>query len=86
MTRCYAFTNVKLNSLLQKKGNETMPTIDRTPLKTETLTKTANKDDNTAASNAIALSIRKKTGKKKNKTTKEKEDKDAADDKERLKL
>jgi hypothetical protein len=39
----YAYTNTKLNSLLQQKGNETMPTIKRTPLKTNTLTITANK-------------------------------------------
>jgi hypothetical protein len=54
MTHCYAYTNTKLNSPLQQKGNETMPTIKRTPLKTNTLTVTAIKVDNTAASNAIA--------------------------------
>jgi hypothetical protein len=87
MMRCYTYTNAKLNSPLQQKGNETMPTIEQTPLKTNTLTITANKVDNAAASNAIALSTRKeKSEKKKNKTTKEKEDKEALDYKERLKL
>jgi hypothetical protein len=78
--RCYAYTNTKLNSPLQQKGNEAIPTIKRTPLKTNTLTVTANKVTNAAASNAIALSIGKeKFEKKKNKTTNEKEDKDASD-------
>jgi hypothetical protein len=87
MTRCYAYTNAKLNSLMQQKGNETMPTIELTPLKTNTLTITANKVDDAAASNAIALSFGKeKSGKKKNKTMKEKEDKEASDQKERLEL
>ena len=73
MMCCYAYTSVKLNSLLQQKGNETMPTIERTPLKTNTLTVTAKKFDNAAASNGIALSIEiEKSGKKKNKTKKEK--------------
>jgi hypothetical protein len=36
-----------------------MPTIDWTPLKTNTLTVTANKVDDAAASNAIALSVGK---------------------------
>jgi hypothetical protein len=72
MMHRYAFTNVELSFLLQQKGNETMPTIDWTPLKTKTLTITANKVDDPAASIAIALSVRKKTGKKKNKITKEK--------------
>jgi hypothetical protein len=37
----YAYTNAELNSPLQQKGNETMPTIKWTPLKTNTLTVTA---------------------------------------------
>jgi hypothetical protein len=86
MRRCYAYTSAKLNSPLQQKGNETMPTIDQTPLKTNTLTVTTNKVDSGAASNAIALSLGKEnSGKKKNKTTKEKEDKEALDYNERLK-
>jgi hypothetical protein len=60
MMRHYAYTNAKLNSPLQQKGNRTMPTIKQTPLKTNTFTVTANKVDGTAASNAIAVSIRKK--------------------------
>ncbi len=84
---CYVYTNAKLNTPLQQKGNETMPTIERTLLKTNTLTITANKVDNTAASNAIALIVRKENfEKKKNKITKEKEDKDASKYKERLEL
>ncbi len=83
---CYAYTNAKLNSPLQQKGNETMPTIKWTPLKTNTLAVTANKVDDTAASNVIALCVGKNPEKKKNKTTKEKEDKDASDYKERLEL
>jgi hypothetical protein len=86
MMRRYAYTNAKQNSLLQQKGNELMPTIEQTLLKTNTLTLTANIVDNTAASNTIALNTKKKSKKKKKKTTKEKEDKDAADYKERLKL
>jgi hypothetical protein len=87
MTRHYAYTNAELNSPMQQKGNETMPTIKQTPLKTKTLSVTANKVDNAIASNAIALSVGKeKSEKKKNKTTKEKEDKDASDYKERLEL
>jgi hypothetical protein len=87
MTHCYAYTNTKLNSLLQQKGNETMPTIKQAPLKTNILTITANKVDNAAASNTIALSVGKeKSEKKKNKTTKEKEDKDVSDYKKRLEL
>jgi hypothetical protein len=58
--RCYAYTNAKLNSLLQQKGYEIMPTIKRTPSKTNTSTITANKVDNAATSNAITLSVRKK--------------------------
>jgi hypothetical protein len=87
MTPCYAYTNTKLNSLLQQKGNETMPTIKQTLVKTNTLTITANKVDGAAASNAITLSIGKeKSKKKKNKIMKEKEDKDASDYKEILEL
>jgi hypothetical protein len=56
MSRHYAYTNAKLNSPLQQKGNGTMPTIKQTPLKTNTLTITANKVDGDAASNAIAMS------------------------------
>ncbi len=64
-----------------------MPTIERTPLKTNSSTITASKINNAAASNAIALSVGKeKSGKKKNQTTKEKEDEEASDYKERLKL
>jgi hypothetical protein len=59
MMHRYAYTNAKLNSPLQQKGNETMPTIKRTLLKTNTLTITANKVNNAATSNVIALSIRK---------------------------
>ncbi len=73
MAHHYAYTNAKLNSPLQQKGNETMPTIEQTLLKTNTLTVTANKVDNTAASNAIALSIGKEIfEKKKNKKQKKK--------------
>jgi hypothetical protein len=86
MTRHYAYTNTKLNSLLQQKGNGTMPTIKWTPLKTNTLTLTGNKVDGAVASNAIAVGVRKKIDSKNKKTTKEKEDKDAVDYKERLKL
>ncbi len=85
--RRYAYTNTKLNSLLQQKGNETMLTIKWTPLKTNTLTITANKVYDAANSIAIALSIGKeKSEKKKKKITKEKVDKDASDYKERLEL
>jgi hypothetical protein len=64
-----------------------MPTIEWTPLKTNTLTVTANKFNDAAASNAIALSIGKeKSRKKKNKATNEKDDKEAPDYKERLEL
>jgi hypothetical protein len=66
--RHYAYTNAKLNSPLQQNGNDIMPTIEWTPLKTVT----ANKVDSTAAGNAIAMSIGKKSDKKKKKTTKEK--------------
>ena len=56
-------------------------------LTTNTLTVTANKVDNPATSNAIALSIGKeKSEKKKHKMTKEKEDKEASDYNERLEL
>jgi hypothetical protein len=80
-------TNAKLNFPLQQKGNETIPTIKRTLLKTNTLTVTANKVENTAASNTISLSIGKeKYETKKNKTTKIKIDKDALDYKKRLEL
>jgi hypothetical protein len=72
----------KLNSLLQQKGNGTMPTIEWTPLKTNTLTVTANKVDGAASSDAIVMSIEKKSEKEKKKTAREKEDKDAADYKE----
>jgi hypothetical protein len=51
--------SVSSNSPLQQKGNETMPTIKWTPLKTNTLNITENKVDDAAASNAIALSFRK---------------------------
>ncbi len=51
------------------------------------MTVTANKVDDAATSNMIALSVRKeKSEKKKNKMTKEKEDKEALDYKERLEL
>ncbi len=64
-----------------------MPTIKWTPLKTNTLIATANKVNNAAASNAIALSIGKEKSEKKiNKTSKKKEDKDALDYMERLEL
>jgi hypothetical protein len=87
MTHRYAYTNTKLNSLLQQKGNETMLTIKWTPLKTNALTITANKVDDAATSNTISLSVGKeKSKKKKNKRIKEKEDKDASDYKERLEL
>jgi hypothetical protein len=86
MMHHYAYTNTKLNSSLQQKGNETMPTIKLTPLKTNSLTVTANKVNSAAAGHAIAMSIGKKSEKKKKKTTKEKEDKNAAKYKERLKL
>jgi hypothetical protein len=53
-----------------------MPTIKRTPLKTNTLTIIANKVDDATASNAIALSIGKeKSEKKKNKQQKRKKTK-----------
>jgi hypothetical protein len=67
MTRRYAYTNAKLNSLLHQKGNGTMLTIEKTPLKTNTLTITANKVDGLATSNAIALSIGKEKSDKKKK-------------------
>jgi hypothetical protein len=54
------------------KGNGTLPTIEQTPLKTNTLTITTNKVNSAAAANAIAMSTGKKTDKKKKKTTKEK--------------
>jgi hypothetical protein len=50
-----------------------MPTIKRTPLKTNTLTVTVDKVDDAPASNAIALSIgNNKSKKKKNKQQKKK--------------
>jgi hypothetical protein len=69
---CYAYTNAKLNSPLQQKGNETMPTIEWTLLKTNTLTITANKFDDAAASNAIALSTGKEKNEKKKKNNERK--------------
>jgi hypothetical protein len=87
MMHHYAYSNAKLNSLLQQKGNGTMSTIKWTPLKTNNPTVTANKVDGPAARDAIAVCIGKKKSKnKKKKTTKEKEDKDAADYKKRLDL
>ncbi len=82
----YVHTNAKLNSSVQQKGNDTMPTINQTPLKKNTLTLTANKVDGAAAGDAIAVSIGKNSGKKKKKTTKEKEDQDTAEYKDRLDL
>ncbi len=83
----YAYINAKLNILLQQKGNETTPTIKQRPLKTNTLTVTANKVNDAAASNAITLSVGKeKSEKKKNKTRKEKKGKEASDYNERLEL
>jgi hypothetical protein len=38
MMHHYAYTNTKLNSPLQQKGNGTTPTIKWTPLKTNTPT------------------------------------------------
>jgi hypothetical protein len=67
MMHHYAYTNAKLNSPLQQKGNGTMPTIPWTPLKTNTLTVTANKVDGAAASNAIAVSVRKNLKRRKRK-------------------
>jgi hypothetical protein len=86
MMRHYAYVNAKLNSLLQQTGNGTMPTIKWTPLKSNTPTVTANKVDGATPANAIAVSVKKKSEMKTKKTTKEIEDKDAADYKERLKL
>ncbi len=63
-----------------------MPTIKWTLLKTNTSTVTANKVDDAASSNAIALSIGKEKSEEKKKTMKEKEDKEASDYKERLEL
>ncbi len=54
-------------------------------MKTDTLTIPANKVDDAATFNAIALIVGKETSEKK-KITKEKEDKDASDYKERLEL
>ncbi len=83
----YAYTNAKLNSPLQQKGNGTLSTIEWTPLKPNTPTVNANKVDSAATRDAIAMSVGiKKSEKKKKKTTKEKEDKDAADYKKRLEL
>jgi hypothetical protein len=59
MLHHYAFTNTKLNFPLQKKGNETVPTIDWTPLKTNTLTVTNNLGSATVV-NTIAVSVGKK--------------------------
>jgi hypothetical protein len=87
MMQRYAYINAKLNILLQQKGNETTPTIKQRPLKTNTLTVTANKVNDAAASNAITLSVGKeKSEKKKNKTRKEKKGKEASDYNERLEL
>jgi hypothetical protein len=58
MMRQDAYTNTKLNSTLQQKSNGTMPTIERTPLKTKTLTVSTNKVDGATTANAIAVSIR----------------------------
>jgi hypothetical protein len=70
MMRHYAYTNAKLDSPLQNKGNGTMPTIECTPLKTNTLTVTANKVNGAAAGDAIAVSVGKKSEKKKKKKKK----------------
>ncbi len=73
MTCHYAYTNAKLSSPMQQKGNGTMPTIKWTPLKTNTPTISANKVDGATTGNPIAVSIWKiKSEKKKNKTMKEK--------------
>jgi hypothetical protein len=48
MTHCYTYTSAKLNSPLKQKGIDTMPTIKQTPLKTNTLTVTANKVNDAA--------------------------------------
>jgi hypothetical protein len=64
-----------------------MPTIKRTPLKTNTPTVSTNKVDSTATTNAIAVSVGKKESeKKKKKTTKEKKENDAAVYNKRLEL
>ncbi len=67
MMHHYAYTNTKLNSPMQHEGNGTMPTIKRTPLKTNTLTITANKVNGATAFNAIAVSIRKRLKRRKRK-------------------
>jgi hypothetical protein len=63
-----------------------MPTIKLTPLKTNTPNVSTNKVDGTAAANIIAVSVRKKSEKKKKKTMKGKKDKDAVDYNKRLEL
>jgi hypothetical protein len=67
MTCHNAYTNAKLNSLLQQKGNGTMPTIERTPLKTNTPTVSTNKVEGaaTATANAIAVSVGKNVKRRK---------------------
>jgi hypothetical protein len=75
MTHPYIYTNANLNSPLQQKGNGNLPSIEWTPLKTNTPTITANKVNSATAGNAIAASIEKISEKKKKKITKEKEDK-----------
>ncbi len=72
MTLHYAYTNAKLNSLLQQKGNGTMPTIKWTPLKTNTPTINANKVDGTTTGDAIAMSSGKKLESRKKKQQKKK--------------
>jgi hypothetical protein len=75
MRRHYAYTNAELNSPLQQKGNETMPTIKLTQLKANSHTVIANKVDGPTARDAIAMSVGKKYKKKDNKPTKEIENK-----------
>ncbi len=65
MMHHYAYTKAKLNSPLQQKGNETMPTIDWTPLQTNTPTVTANIVDGATVREVIAVSVGKKIWKEK---------------------
>ncbi len=77
MTHHDVYTNAELNSLLQQKSNETMPTIERTPLKINTPTMSTNKVDGTTAANPIDASIRKNLKRRNRKQQKGKKDKDA---------
>jgi hypothetical protein len=72
MTHHNANTNAELNSPLHQKGNETMPTIKSTPLKTNTPTISLNKVGSAFAANAIVVSVRKNLKRRKRKQREEK--------------